>query len=151
VPTQGEIKQPKERSLSVTNRPSEKDPLLLLVEDEQDTVDLMMLIMKERGYQVSHASNGSVALEKVALMPPPSLVMLDIQLPHVDGITILETIRATPDWENVPVIMLTAVADQDKITKVRALTVHDYVLKPFRRETLLRSVDQSRKTPARPQ
>jgi len=135
----------------VNNSSSGQDPLLLLVEDEQDTADLVTLIMKERGYQVLHAADGSLALEKVALMPPPSLVMLDIQLPHIDGITILETIRATPDWENVPVIMLTAVADQDKIRKERALTVQDYVLKPFRRETLLRSVDQSRKTPARPQ
>jgi len=135
----------------VNNSSSGQDPLLLLVEDEQDTADLVTLIMKERGYQVLHAADGSVALEKVALMPPPSLVMLDIQLPHIDGITILETIRATPDWENVPVIMLTAVADQDKIRKVRALTVQDYVLKPFRQETLLRSVDQSRTTSARPQ
>ena len=121
---------------------------LLLVEDEQDTADLVTLIMKERGYHVSHAADGSAALEKIALMPPPSLVLLDIQLPHVDGITILETIRATPDWEHVPVIMLTAVADQDKIRKVRALTIQDYVLKPFRRETLLRSVGQSHRSPA---
>lgn len=132
----------------MANRVSENDPLLLLVEDEQDTADLVTLIMKERGYQVSHAADGSVALEKIALMPPPSLVVLDIQLPYVDGITILETIRATPDWALVPVIMLTAVADQEKIRRVRALTVQDYVLKPFRRETLLRYVDQSRRRPA---
>lgn len=129
----------------MANRVSENDPLLLLVEDEQDTADLVTLIMKEWGYQVSHAADGSVALEKIALMPPPSLVILDIQLPHVDGITILETIRATPDWAQIPVIMLTAVADQEKIRRVRALTVQDYVLKPFRRETLLRYVDQSRR------
>ncbi|MGE0644989.1 MAG: response regulator [Nitrospira sp.] len=129
----------------MANRVSENDPLLLLVEDEQDTADLVTLIMKEWGYQVSHAADGSVALEKIALMPPPSLVILDIQLPYVDGITILETIRATPDWAQIPVIMLTAVADQEKIRKVRALTVQDYVLKPFRRETLLRYVDQSRR------
>lgn len=132
----------------MANRVSENDPLLLLVEDEQDTADLVTLIMKERGYQVSHAADGSVALEKIALMPPPSLVVLDIQLPYVDGITLLETIRATPDWALVPVIMLTAVADQEKIRRVRALTVQDYVLKPFRRETLLRYVDQSRRRPA---
>lgn len=135
----------------MNNSSSGQHPLLLLVEDEQDTADLVTLIMKERGYQVLHAADGSVALEKVALMPPPSLIMLDIQLPHIDGITILETIRATPDWENVPVIMLTAVADQDKVSKVRALAVQDYVLKPFRRETLLRSVGQFRRTPAPPQ
>lgn len=132
----------------MTNQPSETQPHLLLVEDEQDTADLVTQIMKERGYQVSHAADGSAALEKIALMPPPSLVMLDILLPHVDGITVLETIRVTPDWERVPVVMLTAVADPERIRKVSSLNVQDYVLKPFRRETLLRYVDQSRGRPA---
>ena len=119
--------------------------LLLLVEDEQDTADLVTFVMKERGYQVLHAADGSVALEKIALMPPPSLVMLDIQLPHVDGITVLETIRGTPDWENVPVIMLTGVADTERFRKVSSLNIQDYVLKPFKRETLLRYVDRFRR------
>lgn len=131
----------------MTTQLSGAQPFLLLVEDEQDTADLVTLIMKEQGYQVSHAADGSAALEKIALMPPPSLVVLDIQLPHVDGITVLETIRATPDWQDVPVVMLTAVADADRIRKVRALAVQDYVLKPFKRETLLRYVEQARRTP----
>lgn len=131
----------------MTTQLSGAQPFLLLVEDEQDTADLVTLIMKEQGYQVSHAADGSAALEKIALMPPPSLVVLDIQLPHVDGITVLETIRDTPDWQDVPVVMLTAVADADRIRKVRALAVQDYVLKPFKRETLLRYVEQARRTP----
>jgi len=121
-------------------------PLLLLVEDEQDTAELVKLIMEEKGYQVVHTADGQDALYKIALMPPPSLVLLDIQLPHVDGITILETIRATPDWQDVPVIMLTAVAEPEHVRKVCSLTVQDYVLKPFKRETLLRFVDQARRT-----
>ncbi|TKB80092.1 MAG: response regulator [Nitrospira sp.] len=133
------------------DQPSRNKPPLLLVEDEPDTASLVKLIMEGKGYEVLHAATGSEALDKIALMPPPALVLLDIQLPDVDGITILETIRATPDWQNVPVIMLTAVSDEQRIRKVLSLTVQDYVLKPFRRETLLRSVDQSHKTPARPQ
>jgi two-component system sensor histidine kinase/response regulator len=133
------------------DQPSGNKPPLLLVEDEPDTASLVKLIMEGKGYEVLHAATGSEALDKIALMPPPSLVLLDIQLPDVDGITILETIRATPDWQNVPVIMLTAVSDEQQIRKVLSLTVQGYVLKPFRRETLLRSVDQSHRTPARPQ
>ena len=133
------------------DQPSRNKPPLLLVEDEPDTASLVKLIMEGKGYEVLHAATGSEALDKIALMPPPSLVLLDIQLPDVDGITILETIRATPDWQNVPVIMLTAVSDEQRIRKVLSLTVQGYVLKPFRRETLLRSVDQFHKTPARPQ
>jgi CheY-like chemotaxis protein len=82
----------------VNNSSAGHEPLRLLVEGEQDTADLVTLIMKERGYQVSQVSDGSAALEKIALMPPPSLGLLDIQLSHIDidGITILETIRPTP-------------------------------------------------------
>jgi len=93
--------------------------------------------MEGKGYEVLHAADGSEALEKIALMLPPSLVLLDIQLPDVDGITILETIRATPDWQDVPVIMLTAVSDEQRIRKVLSLNVQGYVLKPFKRETLM--------------
>jgi CheY-like chemotaxis protein len=82
-------------------------------------------------------------------MPPSSLVLLDMQLPDIDGVTILETIWATPDWQNVPVIMLTAVSDEQQIRKVLSLTVQGYVLKPFRRKTLLQSVDPSHRTPTR--
>lgn len=134
----------------MNDQPSGNKPLLLLVEDEQDTASLVKLIMEEKGYQVLHAADGSEALDKIALMPPPSLVLLDIQLPHVDGVTILETIRATPDWQDVPVIMLTAVSDEQRIRQVCSLTVQDYVLKPFKRETLLRYVEQSRTPRAQP-
>jgi len=104
--------------------------------------------MEGKGYEVLHAADGSEALEKIALMLPPSLVLLDIQLPDVDGITILETIRATPDWQDVPVIMLTAVSDEQRIRKVLSLNVQGYVLKPFKRETLMSTVARCQTPPA---
>lgn len=132
----------------MNDQPSGNKPLLLLVEDEQDTASLVKLIMEGKGYEVLHAADGSEALDKIALMPPPSLVLLDIQLPDVDGVTILETIRATPDWQNVPVIMLTAVSDEQRIRKVLSLNVQGYVLKPFKRETLVSTVERCRTPPA---
>ena len=134
----------------MSNHPSATQPLLLLIEDEPDTADLVTLIVKDVGYQVVHAADGSEALEKIALMPPPSLVLLDIQLPHVDGVTILETIRNTPDWQGVPVVMLTAVADQHCISKVASLKVQEYVLKPFKRDTLVKYVERARTRSAHP-
>jgi CheY-like chemotaxis protein len=132
------------------DQPSGKKPLLLLVEDEPDTASLVTLIMEGKGYQVLHTPDGADALEKIALMPPPSLALLDIQLPNVDGVTILETIRATPDWQDVPVIMLTAVAEEHRIRKVLSLTVQGYVLKPFKQETLVSCVEQARMRLPRP-
>ena len=130
------------------DQPSKNKPPLLLVEDEPDTASLVKLIMEGKGYEVLHAATGSEALDKIALMPPPSLVLLDIQLPDVDGITILETIRATPDWRDVPVIMLTAVSGEQRIRKVLSLNVQGYVLKPFKRETLMSTVERCQTPPA---
>ena len=132
------------------NQHAINQPILLLIEDEPDTAELVKLIMQEKGYQVVHAGDGHEALNKVASMPPPSLVLLDIQLPHVDGVTILERIRATPDWRDVPVVLLTAVVDPLCIHEAVSLKVQDYVLKPFKRDSLLRCIERTLTPPARP-
>ncbi len=123
---------------------------ILLVEDEPDTAALVTLILQEKGYQVVHAADGQDALNKIASMPPPSLVLLDIQLPHVDGVTILETIRAASDWQNVPVVLLTAVVDPFCIRRAVSIKVQDYILKPFKRDSLLRCIERALIPPARP-
>lgn len=115
---------------------------ILVVEDEPDTAELVKLILQEKGYQVVHAADGQDALNKIAMMPLPSLVLLDIQLPLVDGITILETIRATPEWQHVPVVLLTAVVDPLCIRQAASIKVQDYILKPFKRDALLRCVER---------
>ncbi|MBL8075219.1 MAG: response regulator [Nitrospira sp.] len=126
------------------------NPPILVVEDELDTANLVKLILKENGYQVVHAADGQEALDKIASMSIPSLVLLDIQLPHVDGVTILETIRATPDWQDVPVILLTAVVDPLCIRKAVSIKVQDYMLKPFKRDSLLRCIERALIPLARP-
>ncbi|MBS0149518.1 MAG: response regulator [Nitrospira sp.] len=125
---------------------STNKPQLLLVEDESDTADLVKLIMEGQGYQVTHVADGGEAEQMIALMPPPSLVVLDIQLPNTDGIALLEMIRAIPEWSNVPVVMLTAVSDEQRIRKIFSLNIQGYVLKPFNRETLINQVEPFRTT-----
>ncbi|MBX3319399.1 MAG: response regulator [Nitrospira sp.] len=127
----------------MSTRPSETRPSILLVEDEPDTADLVKLIMEQEGYQVLHAADGQDALEKVASIPLPSLVLLDIQLPHVDGIAVLETIRAIPDWRDVPVVLMTAVVDPLCIRQAVSLKVQEYLIKPFKRDTLVRYVERA--------
>lgn len=127
----------------MSTRPSETRPSILLVEDEPDTADLVKLIMEQEGYQVIHAADGQDALEKVASIPLPSLVLLDIQLPHVDGIAVLETIRAIPDWRDVPVVLMTAVVDPLCIRQAVSLKVQEYLIKPFKRDTLVRYVERA--------
>lgn len=123
---------------------------IFLIEDEPDTADLVTLIVQEQGHQVVHAPDGQDALNKIASMRPPSLVLLDIQLPHADGITILKQLRTTPNWGDVPVILLTAVVDPRYINQAVSLKVRDYILKPFKRAILLRYVERALTPLARP-
>jgi len=119
------------------NSVSNTKPLLLLVEDEEDTAILVKLIMESEGYDVVHAEDGQMALTLIDTLEPPSLVLLDVQLPHADGVTLLEAMRARPDWRSVPVVMLTADGDQRVVLSALALGAKDYILKPFVPDTLI--------------
>lgn len=117
-------------------------PTLLHVEDEKDTANLVRLIMEAKGYQVVHAADGREAQHLIGSMPPPTLVLLDIQLPYVNGVKVLDTIRTTPGWNDVPVVMLTAVADEQNVREAFSLNVTDYVVKPFKPEALVAYLEQ---------
>ena len=112
-------------------------PTLFLVEDEEDTATLITMIMEEEGYEVLHASDGKQAQVQIDALPPPALVLLDMGLPHVHGLELLAHIRNKTTWNGVSVVMLTADADQTHICKAIVAGASDYVLKPFKRESLL--------------
>lgn len=70
-------------------------------------------------------------------MPPPSLVLLDMQLPYADGMKLLEQIRsAGSSWKTVPVVMLTADNAARDVREAVALGTNEYSLKPFKRKAL---------------
>ncbi|MDH4185488.1 MAG: response regulator [Nitrospira sp.] len=113
-------------------------PTLLLVEDEQDTADLVTMIMEAEGYHVIHAANGRFALGLIESLPPPALVLLDMLLPYISGAALLEHIRQTElSWKDVPVIMLTADNSARDVRECLALGARDYILKPFKRDMLV--------------
>lgn len=110
---------------------------ILVVDDERRYRDLLEMNLTRRGYRVRQAIDGLSALNAVEA-EEPSLVVLDLKLPDIDGYEVCRRIRA---YSNVPIIMLTARADQSE--KVRGLEVgaDDYVTKPFGAEELLARVD----------
>lgn len=112
-------------------------PILLMVEDEEDTANLIKLIMEEEGFLVVHASDGRQALEQIDGMPPPDVVLMDIQIPHVNGLSVLGIIRTKPEWNAIPIVMLTADSAQAEVRTAMDLGVQDYILKPFKREVLV--------------
>jgi len=100
---------------------------VLVVEDDAKMVNLLRLYLEREGYGVVAAFDGRAAMETVE-RSRPNLVILDLMLPHLDGIEVCRRIRATSD---VPILMLTARVDEvDKLLGL-SLGADDYVTKPF--------------------
>lgn len=123
----------------VSDEPTVPDkPTLLLVEDEDDTADLVTLIMEGEGYQVVRAADGREAMKMIESLPPPSLVLLDMLLPFADGVKILDYLKyKQPAWKKVPVVMLTADSNARDVRESLELGAKDYILKPFKRAALI--------------
>jgi DNA-binding response OmpR family regulator len=111
-------------------------PNILVVEDESSIASFVSLYLKNAGYGVRTASNGSDALAQVQ-QEMPGLIVLDLMLPDIDGIEVTKRIRQTSD---VPILMLTA-RDED-VDKIIGLEVgaDDYLTKPFNPRELVARV-----------
>lgn len=111
---------------------------ILVVDDEPDALELIEYNLRSEGYLVFTADSGTRALE-LARRHLPDAVVLDLMLPEVDGIEVCKTLRRDPETAGMPILMLTAKAEE--IDRVIGLEVgaDDYVTKPFSpRELLLR-------------
>ena len=113
-------------------------PKILIVDDEPEAVELLEFNMKQAGYEVLVAADGAEALKK-AHLALPSLILLDLMLPEVDGLEVCKMLRRDPATANIPIVMVTAKATEiDKILGLE-LGADDYITKPFSpRELVLR-------------
>ncbi|HEY5656792.1 MAG TPA: response regulator [Myxococcota bacterium] len=113
-------------------------PRILVVDDEPDLLELVRVNLAQSGYAVETAESGREALERLR-RSPPDLVVLDLMLPDVSGTEICRQVRADSRLAQLPIIMLTARADEvDRVVGLE-LGADDYVTKPFSpRELALR-------------
>jgi len=127
---------------------------ILIVDDEKDIVDLVSYNLEREGFAAVKAYDGETALAKVRT-EKPDLLILDLMLPGVGGLDVCKKIRANPETSSLPIIMLTAKADEvDKIIGLE-LGADDYMTKPFsvkelvaRVRTVLRRIREGKKQSA---
>jgi len=111
-------------------------PRLLVVDDDEDIRVLLEELLGRAGYEVDVVPDGRAALRRL-FEAPPSLVILDVTMPELDGYQTLERIR---DLSDVPVLMLTARSQELERVRGLASGADDYVAKPFGRQELLARV-----------
>jgi len=103
---------------------------IVFAEDNVSISKIVIHQLSSEGYEVFHFPNGKGVLEAV-FNNKPDLVILDINMPEKDGLTVLKEIRDNKETASVPVLLLTATKDEHTVTKSLELGVSDYITKPF--------------------
>lgn len=117
---------PKPPATGMTNRKH----TVLVIEDDPDILELLCYHLERSGYEVATAPDGEQGLQKVYELMP-SLVVLDLMLPGVDGLSVAQSIRRDERVAKIPVIMLTAKGEESDVIVGLELGADDYVSKPF--------------------
>jgi len=109
---------------------------ILIVDDEPDAVELLSIRLKSNGYDVISALDGKACLKK-AVEEKPDLVILDILLPKINGFEVCKRLKERDETKDIPVIMLTALAKEQDLSKGLEEGVDCFITKPFNPEDLL--------------
>lgn len=114
---------------------------ILAVDDEKHIVRLIQVNLERAGYQVITAGDGKEALEKVA-SENPDMIVLDVMMPIMDGFEVLRTLKADQATRDIPVIMLTAKAQDADVFRGWQSGVDSYLTKPFNPMELLSFIER---------
>ena len=120
--------------MSMTSDPSTWR--VLIVDDEPDNLRLASDLLEYNGATIAGAASGQQALDLIGDFKP-TLILLDLAMPRLDGWEIHRQLRAKPEFDHVPIIALTALAMPADADKVRAASFDGYIIKPFRVRALL--------------
>jgi DNA-binding response OmpR family regulator len=127
-------------SLLVRNR-------ILVVEDDLELVELLHFNLTKAGFQVGIATDGARALQ-LARAKCPSLILLDVMLPELDGLAVCEILRRDQSTRKIPIIILTAMSSQLARAAGLEAGANDYIAKPFSMKDLLTRIGAALQLPA---
>lgn len=105
-------------------------PTILLVDDEQKVLDLITFRLQHLGYHVVSTNNGEDAISLVEEQRP-DLIILDVTMPGVDGLTVCSRLKKSERFGAIPILMLTARSDVEDVNKAMAAGADDYIVKPY--------------------
>lgn len=113
--------------------------LLLLVDDNPTNLEVLATIVTDAGYEIAIANDGESAIELLEYIKP-NLILLDVMMPGIDGFEVCDRLKSSPQFAEIPVIFMTALADAVDKVKGLELGAVDYITKPFQHGELLARV-----------
>ncbi len=117
-----------------------EETIILIVDDLKQNLKLLNIIIESVHYQTSLALSGKDALERLKVLTP-DLILLDLMMPDINGLEVCRRIKSTPEYEDIPVIFLTASIEESHLIEAYSVGANDYVTKPFRKPELLSRIN----------
>lgn len=114
---------------------------ILIIEDEVELVDMVVMRLEANGYEVMSANDGEAGLDAVK-KNKPDLILLDLMLPKIDGYQVCRILKSDNRFEDIPIIMFTARAQESEMKKGMALGADAYITKPFEPPVLIAKIKE---------
>ncbi|MGD1908037.1 MAG: EAL domain-containing protein [Leptolyngbyaceae cyanobacterium] len=108
---------------------------ILVIDDEPDNFDVIEAFLSGEEYRLHYAADGQTGLDALPIFQP-DLILLDVMMPGLDGMAVCQHLKATPRWEGVPIIMVTALATKTDLARCLAAGADDFISKPINRTEL---------------
>jgi CheY-like chemotaxis protein len=114
-------------------------PKILAIDDENDVLLIIKTALSGQGYEILTASNGYDGLA-LAEDQKPDVILLDLRMPEMDGMEVLEQLRDNEKTQSIPVIVLTGISDKTKIREALDKGITYYIVKPFECQDLISKI-----------
>ncbi|WP_414576824.1 response regulator [Anabaena sp. CCY 9402-a] len=108
----------------MTNQPS-----ILVIDDEPDNFDVVEALLDSENYQLHYASTGQQAIDRLHTFQP-DVILLDVMMPDLDGMEVCRRIKSDPQWQALPIIMVTALTAKEDLARCVAAGADDFISKP---------------------
>jgi two-component system alkaline phosphatase synthesis response regulator PhoP len=114
---------------------------VLIVDDEPNNVDFLEQALEDSGYQLITATNGQEALNKIQ-SEQPDIILLDLNMPIMDGFTVLAKVKEDPNLRDIPVIIISSEQESKSVVKGIKQGAEDYLTKPVNAGLLVKKVKE---------
>jgi len=118
-----------------------RKPIILIIDDEKDFCHFMRMNLESTNkYKIFISTNARSGI-KTAIRKKPDLVLLDIMMPNISGFEVLQKLKENINTTSIPVIMLTALSDDESRAQAMSLYSQEYLVKPIEVDTLISKID----------
>jgi len=113
----------------------------LVVDDSRAIRSVLRRMLGEIGFGADEAGDGRQALALLERIPAPDVMLVDWNMPEMDGLALVQALRAVPDYDAIPVVMVTTESEVERVIQALEAGANEYLMKPFTKEGLLSKLE----------